>query len=126
MCSPLLETVRLSRLTLHASFNFTVVGVYLTGPFLGKVVDARGPRLLLIGAFISLLSGYSGIRGIYDAGLGEATELSQVRFVLLTICSFITGVGGHAGMASAMNTTAKSFPDNFVSLTNLHVLPPCA
>jgi hypothetical protein len=25
-------------------------------------------------------------------------------------------------MASAMNTTAKSFPDNFVSLTNLHVL----
>ena len=119
----MLGTVRLSRLTLHAHFNVTVVGVYLTGPFLGKIVDARGPRLLLVGAFISLLSGYSGIRGIFDAGLGEATELSRVRLVLLVTCSFITGVGGHAGMASAMNTTAKSFPDNFVSLTNLHVLP---
>jgi len=119
----LLETVRLSRLTSLARFNFTVVGVYLTGPILGKIVDARGPRLLLIGAFISLLSGYSGIRGIYDAGLGEATQLSRVRFVLLVTCSFITGAGGHSGMASAMNTTAKSFPDNFVSLTNLHVLP---
>lgn len=118
----MLGTVRLSRLILRACFNFTLVGVYLTGPFLGKIVDARGPRLLLIGAFISLLSGYSGIRGIYDAGLGEAAELSRVRFVLLVICSFITGVGGHAGMASAMNTTAKSFPDNFVSLANLRVL----
>jgi hypothetical protein len=38
-----------------------------------------------------------------------------VRLVLLVLCSFITGVGGGAGMVSAMNTTAKSFPDYFVS-----------
>ena len=87
----------------------------MTGPFVGKVVDAKGPRPLLIAAFIFLLSGYTGIRGVFDAGLGEEAKLSELHLVLLVTCSFITGVGGHAGMASAMNTTAKTFPDHFVS-----------
>ena len=93
---------------------------------MGKIVDARGPRLLLIAAFILLLAGYSGIRDIFDAGLDNAAELSRVRLFLLVLCSFITGVGGHAGMASAMNTTARSFPDNFVSPAALHTLPTSA
>lgn len=97
----------------------------MSGPFLGKIVDTRGPQPLLVVSFIALLSGYSGIRGLFDAGLGNATELSQLRFVLLVLCSLITGIGGHAGMASAMNATAKSFPDRFVSLAMLHVLPQC-
>lgn len=105
-----------------ALFKFILVGVYLTGPFLGKIVDARGPRPLLIAAFVVLLAGYSGIRGIFDAGLGEEAELSHVRLVILIFCSFITGVGGHAAMSSAMNTTAKSFPDSFVSPASFHTL----
>jgi MFS family permease len=95
----------------------------MTGPILGKIADAKGPRPLLIIAFIFLLSGYCGIRGIFDAGLGDAEKLNKLLFCLLVLCSFITGVGSHAGMASAMNTTARSFPDRFVSLVRLPILP---
>lgn len=93
------------------------IGVYMSGPFLGKIVDARGPRPLLIAAFILLLSGYSGIRGIFDAGLGEGKDLSTLRLIILVLCSCFSGVGGHAGMASAMNTTAKNFPDHLRAVT---------
>ncbi|KAF8505422.1 MFS general substrate transporter [Russula emetica] len=93
------------------------IGVYMSGPFLGKIVDARGPRPLLIAAFILLLSGYSGIRGIFDAGPGEGKDLSTLRLITLVFCSFFSGVGGHAGMASAMNTTAKNFPDHLRAVT---------
>jgi hypothetical protein len=89
----------------------------MSGPVLGRIVDTKGPRPLLIAAFIFLLSGYTGIRGIFDAGLGKEEELSRLRFVLIVMCSFLSGVGGHAGMASAMNTTAKNFPDKLVSPT---------
>ena len=94
----------------------------MSGPFWGKIVDARGPRPLLISAFILLLSGYSGIRGIFDAGLGEGKDLSTLRLMILVFCSFISGVGGHAGMASAMNTTAKNFPDHLVSPNTPYIL----
>ena len=107
-----------------AFFNFILVGVYMSGPILGRIVDKKGPRPLLITAFILLLSGYSGIRGIFDAGRGEGEDLSRVRLVILVLCSLISGVGGHAGMASAMNTTAKNFPDNLVSPTP-DILPRC-
>lgn len=94
----------------------------MSGPVLGKIVDSRGPRPLLIAAFIFLLSGYSGIRGIFDAGLGNGDELSRLGLITLVLCSFLSGVGGHAGMASAMNTTAKNFPDNLVSSTTPNIL----
>src|SRR5229473_959866 len=122
MCSPWPETVRSSHFCLCASFNLILVGVYMSGPFWGKIVDARGPRPLLISAFILLLSGYSGIRGIFDAGLGEGKDLSTLRLMILVFCSFISGVGGHAGMASAMNTTAKNFPDHLVSPNTPYIL----
>lgn len=92
--------------------------MYLTGLFWGRVGDSRGPRPLLVAAFIFLLTGYSGIRTLFDAGLGEARELSQLRLMLLVVCGFFTGTGGNAGMMSAINATAKSFPDQFVRSTN--------
>jgi hypothetical protein len=52
----------------------------MSGLFWGRIGDSRGPRPLLVGAFIFLLVGYSGIRSLFDAGLGEAHELSQLRF----------------------------------------------
>ncbi|KAH9180068.1 MFS general substrate transporter [Lactarius sanguifluus] len=89
------------------------VGMYTSGLFWGRLGDTRGPRPLLVGAFVFLLTGYLGIRGLFDAGLGNASELSQLRFVLLVMCSFFTGVGGNAGMLSAISATANSFPDYF-------------
>ena len=91
--------------------------MYTSGLFWGRVGDSRGPRPLLVGAFVFLLTGYSGIRRLFDAGLGEANELSQLGLVLLVMCSLFTGIGGNAGMLSAINATAKSFPDRFVRST---------
>jgi MFS family permease len=124
MCSLLLETVRHLTVSFARPLIFISVGVYMSGPFLGKIVDARGPRPLLIAAFILLLSSYSGIRGIFDAGLGKGEDLSTLRLIILVLCSCFSGVGGHAGMASAMNTTAKNFPDHLVSPTTPYILPP--
>lgn len=97
--------------------------MYTSGLYWGRVGDTRGPRPLLVGAFIFLLTGYSGIRGIFDAGLGKAPELSQLRLVLLVMCSLFTGVGGNAGMMSAVNAAAKSFPDDFVRSTKPIIQP---
>ncbi|KAG1740236.1 major facilitator superfamily domain-containing protein [Suillus paluster] len=86
------------------------VGVYLSGPAWGRVVDTKGPRIPLISACACLLIGYLGIKRIYDDG--AETSLSFVRLAILIACTFMTGTAGNAGLAVAMNTTAKSFPES--------------
>ena len=98
------------------SLNSCLVGVYGTAPLWGRIVDTRGPRILLVIAFVALLTGYNGIRWFYDMGLPPgATDLSTIGFCTLVLFGFLTGIGGNGGLASAMNSTAKSFPDGFVS-----------
>lgn len=88
------------------------MGVYISGPAWGRVVDSKGPRIPLISAFACLLIGYLGIKRIYDDGTG--TVASFMHIVILISCTFMTGFAGNAGLAVAMNTTAKSFPDTSV------------
>ncbi|KAE9407195.1 MFS general substrate transporter [Gymnopus androsaceus JB14] len=100
----------------HTQLNFIGlggnVGSYVSAPIWGKIVDSRGPKSLLLSGFVLLLAGYSGIRLIYDAGLPtNNTTLSTAMLALLIACSFMTGFGGNGGMAAAINTTAKTFPD---------------
>jgi len=91
------------------------VGVYSTGPIWGRIVDSRGPRILLAGAFLCLSIGYSGIRYLYDSGLPRNTSsLSIFGFCALVAFSLLTGAGGNAGLVSAVNSTAKTFPDQAV------------
>jgi len=100
--------------------------MYLSAPFFGKLVDARGPRASLVSAFFLLLGGYIGIRTLYDGGTDAAGHsLSTAHFVLLVLCGFCTGLGGDAGLTSAVNTSAKTFPDKAVrgSLPPFSVLP---
>lgn len=93
-----------------------LVGVYGTAPFWGWIVDTRGPRPLLALAFVALLIGYNGIRHFYDAGLPTgATDISNLTLCALIVCGFLTGIGGNGGLTSAVNSTAKSFPDSLVS-----------
>ena len=90
--------------------------MYGTAPAWGRIVDKKGPRVLLCIAFVCLIAGYSGIRWFYDTGLPEGTaELSTLGFCLLVVCGCLTGAGGNGGLASSMNATAKSFPDRLVS-----------
>lgn len=78
-------------------------------------MDAKGPRILLVIGFVFLLSGYLGIRHLYDVGLPEGVaDLSTVAFGALVLCGFMTGIGGNGGLASSMNVTAKSWPDRAV------------
>ncbi|KAJ3562470.1 hypothetical protein NP233_g9551 [Leucocoprinus birnbaumii] len=88
------------------------VGVQGSGPIWGRIADKRGPRIPLAGAFALILTGYSGIRYLFDSGTLEGTEAASVlTFVLVVLCSLMTGAGGGGGIISAMNSTAKSFPD---------------
>lgn len=71
-------------------------------------------------AFILLLSGYSGIRHIYDSGISSsATTISTFTFCLLVACGFMTGAGGNGGLTSSVNSTAKTFPDKTVRVSVL-------
>ena len=91
------------------------VGVYSSGPVWGKIVDSRGPRILLVCSFLFLLGGYSGMRYLYDTGLPSDVEhLSIIAFCTLVLFSYLTGAGGNGGLVSAVNSTAKTFPDKAV------------
>lgn len=55
------------------------------------------------------------MRHFYDVGLPEgATDISTLTFCALVVCGFLTGIGGNGGLTSAINSTAKSFPDRLV------------
>ncbi|KAG2014193.1 hypothetical protein CC2G_011035 [Coprinopsis cinerea AmutBmut pab1-1] len=98
------------------------IGVYSTGPIWGRIVDKRGPRILLASACAFLLAGYLGIKFMYDAeeeGGEEDTKdgIPTLAFVFLALCCFLTGAGGCAGLAGAVNSTAKTFPDQMRATT---------
>ncbi|KAF8580797.1 MFS general substrate transporter [Ramaria rubella] len=93
------------------------MGVYTTGPVIGRVVDKRGPRLLLILAFIFLLVGYSGLRRYYDAGPSNDEKLPVLSLIAMSLFSYMTGAGGNCGLLAASNSTAKSFPERLRATT---------
>ncbi|KAJ7235305.1 major facilitator superfamily domain-containing protein [Mycena haematopus] len=98
------------------------VGVYSSGPFWGRIVDTRGPRIPLAFAFVFLFFGYTGIRHFYDVGVEVGSTLSSFSLGLLIACSFMTGAGGNASFSGAVNSTAKSFPDKARATTTGIVL----
>lgn len=93
------------------------VGLYSGGLIWGRIVDFYGPRIPLACSFLLLVGGYSGIRYFYDSGLpAEVETLSNLGFIILVLCSYLTGCGSSAGSVSTMYWTAKSFPDRAVCL----------
>ena len=93
------------------------VGTNSSGPLWGRIVDSRGPRILLACSFVFLLSGYSGIKYLYDSGLApDASSAPAIVFYALIFCSFLTGIGSSGGFASSVNSTAKTFPDRAVCI----------
>ncbi len=92
-----------------------LVGVYSTGPVWGKIVDSRGPRILMVASFTLLLLGYSGIRHVYDAGLkDDQSTITTFTLCMLALFGFMTGAGGNSALSGAVNSTAKSFPERLV------------
>ena len=101
------------------------MGGYISGPFWGRIVDRKGPRIPLISASICHFVGYMGIRRMYDDGVGNGSTVSALHFALLVVCSFMTGSGGAAGCGAAINATAKSFPSSYVRSLPLRLLCLC-
>ena len=98
------------------------MGTAFTSPVLGRIVDSRGPLILFVCAFIFLISGYLGMRFLYDSGLSpDAKSLPGSIFATLILCSLLVGSGGTAAYAASVNSTAKTFPDKAVSQVNLFV-----
>ncbi|KAF8812688.1 MFS general substrate transporter [Phlegmacium glaucopus] len=100
----------------HTQLNIlaitATVGSSLSSPVFGKIVDSRGPRILLICAFIFLISGYSGIRLLYNSGLPpDVKSLPTLIFAALMLCSSLVGSGGIAAYNASVNSTAKTFPE---------------
>ncbi|KAJ7886216.1 major facilitator superfamily domain-containing protein [Mycena olivaceomarginata] len=110
----------------HTQLNIVAlaanVGVYSSGPFWGRIVDSRGPRIPLSFAFVFLFFGYTGIRHFYNVGVENGATVSSLSLALLIACSFMTGTGGNAGFTGAINSTAKSFPDKARATTTGIVL----
>ncbi|KAJ8521826.1 hypothetical protein ONZ45_g1531 [Pleurotus djamor] len=70
---------KLAKLETQAS----ITGAYMSGPVWGKIVDARGPRILLASAAVFLLSGFLGIRKLFDDGVFPGTSLTTFCFGVL-------------------------------------------
>lgn len=52
---------------------------------------------------------------LYDRGIAEGQQaISTLGFIALSLFCYLTGAGGNAGLASSVNSTAKSFPDQMV------------
>ncbi|KAI6119233.1 hypothetical protein EV401DRAFT_1963456 [Pisolithus croceorrhizus] len=77
-------------------------------------IDSRGPQIPLAGASVCSIPGYAGIKRMYDDGTGLGTSVSTAHFALLITCGFLTALGARAGIISAINATAKSFPESAV------------
>ncbi|KAJ7201068.1 major facilitator superfamily domain-containing protein [Mycena pura] len=97
-------------------------GVYISGPFWGRIVDSRGPRIPFAFAFVFLFLGYTGLRHFFDAGVPPGSSLSTLGLVLLVACNFMTGAGSNSGFTGAVNSTAKTFPDKARATTTGIVL----
>ncbi|KAM0789266.1 hypothetical protein ACM66B_000108 [Microbotryomycetes sp. NB124-2] len=81
------------------------LGVYLSGPVIGRVVDRGGPRRMLAVAAVLLFSGYFALRTLYLNGNKHAAHVIP----LVAFAELLTGIGSTAGLSAAGNTVAKSF-----------------
>ncbi|KAF9782320.1 major facilitator superfamily domain-containing protein [Thelephora terrestris] len=87
------------------------LGVYGSAPFVGKLADSRGPRLSLTLSFFLLLTGYLGIRAVYDASEDNTKPAGGGTLFTLILFEFLSGMGSDAGYFSALKTVARSFPN---------------
>ena len=88
-----------------------------------KGLVLKFPLSLLVAASILLFTGYTGLRRYFDAGPSNDGNLPLFSLIAMSVFSFMTGVGGNAGLTSATNATAKSFPDYMVGCDSRVILP---
>ena len=92
-----------------------LTGFRCAGPVVGRLVDSRGPRLVLSLGACAILAGYLSIRAIYDGGLGKHSAFNAVGIYGLIAAEALTGIGSCCALSSSTNSVAKSFQSESVS-----------
>ncbi|GAA5934278.1 hypothetical protein JCM1841_005422 [Sporobolomyces salmonicolor] len=85
------------------------LGVYLSSPIIGRIVDRQGPKPTLLFAAVALTSGYLLIRAFYVGGDADGSLFAKLGVPGLALAELLTGIGSTAGLSSAGNTVAKSY-----------------
>jgi hypothetical protein len=93
----------------------SVVGVYGSAPLSGRLADSRGPRVSLALSFSLLLTGYLGIKAVYDASEHSTGPAGSRTLFTLMLFELVSGAGSVLGYMAALNSVAKSFPSKIVS-----------
>jgi hypothetical protein len=66
-------------------------------------------------SFVLLLTGYLGIKGVYDASEDNTEPANGGTLCILILFGLLSGIGSNAGYCASLNTVAKSFPNKIVS-----------
>ncbi|BGP39398.1 hypothetical protein JCM10449v2_003336 [Rhodotorula kratochvilovae] len=82
------------------------LGVYLSSPLIGRVVDRKGPKPTLALAAVALTGGYLVIRAFYASGEDADGLFARLGVPGLILAELLTGI---AGLSSAGNSVARSF-----------------
>ncbi|GAA5866610.1 hypothetical protein JCM8547_005475 [Rhodosporidiobolus lusitaniae] len=85
------------------------LGVYLTSPLIGRIVDRKGPVPTLVFALVALSAGYLVVRLFYQGGTEAGSAFDTLGVVGLAAAQFAIGAGSTAGLSSAGNSVAKSY-----------------
>ncbi|KAG7528448.1 hypothetical protein FFLO_06157 [Filobasidium floriforme] len=113
------ERLRISSTKLNAIGIAGNIGVYLSGPFWGHLIDLQGPRIPLAAASILSCTGYGFICIMYlHSGPFIAAEdhqngggsLSTIGLGLALCSMCMTGCGATAGLMSGLTSVARNFP----------------
>ncbi|KAM0747397.1 MFS general substrate transporter [Meredithblackwellia eburnea MCA 4105] len=82
-------------------------GMYLTGSFVGPIIDKRGPRIVLLTSSLVLFTGWTLMRLFYDGGTQGIFSAFGVSGIALA--QVLTGIGSSMSNGAASNGVARSF-----------------
>ncbi|KAF1949510.1 MFS general substrate transporter [Byssothecium circinans] len=80
------------------------LGMYLSGIPMGMITDRKSPRLSGLIGMVALFAGYFPIHVAYDRGVGS------MSVGLISLCSFVSGLGSCAAFQAALKTAALNWP----------------
>jgi len=80
------------------------LGMYAAGIPMGIITDRKSPRLAAIIGTFALLVGYYPIKLAYDGGPGS------MGVPMISLCSFLTGLGSCAAFQGALKTATLNWP----------------
>ncbi|KAF2194310.1 MFS general substrate transporter [Zopfia rhizophila CBS 207.26] len=82
------------------------IGMYASGIPMGMITDRKSPRLAAVIGMFALAVGYFPIHTAYDRGAGS------MSVALISLCSFLTGIGSCAAFQGALKTATLNWPQH--------------